>query len=177
MRTASLFLFACFLVTAVCSQQTLLVEKVGGLKRVRYIEGQKVAFTVLHTEENGMQSEEDVEGTLSEIASDSIAINGMPYAIADIYKWHKPFEKRRLPDFLQGAFSTAGVAYFAVSSFNGLVNNDAPIIHPSASIALVVGVGLGTFFKYVPRRYYPIYKEKWQVRSVDFSATEPEAKK
>lgn len=175
MRISLLFLFLVFC-GSLFSQDLLLLEKTEGVKRFRYIKGSETTFTYVKTNPKNQTEERIyVEGVIEKFDADTVQVSGLRIAYSDIAQWWKPYEKRRLPDFAMRGFRTAGRLYFLISAFNGLVNNDSPIIHPSASIALGAGEALGLFFKNVPRRYYNLQKGKWQLRAVDFgTATEPQ---
>ncbi|MGB0165953.1 MAG: hypothetical protein ACPF8V_03765 [Luteibaculum sp.] len=145
----------------------IIIEHSKRLKRHRFIENQDAAFWAKDT--SGIQL---YEGLITKIGQDSIRLNGVPYAYGDITSWQKDYDQNRLPRTFRFFIKTAGRLFFAISAFNGIVNNDAPLIHPSAFIALGLGEGLNLAIKHIFKTNYPLEQGKWVLKVVDFSPAE-----
>lgn len=166
MRVFFLLLFCSLFGTSLLAQQMLIIENTKTLKRHRYIKGMEVSFKYDTAEVV------EVSGDITRVFKDTVVVNGQKFAIAKIFSWNKKSSERRMGNFARTGFRTGGRLFFAISLFNGLTNNDSPVIPKAAIYALGIGEVLGLFFAHVPRSHFDLLKDKWQLKMVDFSLPE-----
>lgn len=86
-------------------------------------------------------------------------------ATQDIAKISIP--RRGLWPALEGTAFLAGKLYMGLSAFNGLTNNDSPIIHPSAWPVLLVSEGAYFALKAFNSRWVTLSPGKKEVKVLD----------
>lgn len=136
MRKLSCLLLLVFACTLSYGQKVLLLDKTNKGKRIRVIENQEIQVKI------GGKKGEVFTGAVS-FPEDgkSITLNQtVTLKLTDIYAIQKP--KYNMWDILHRTKIPflAGTLYAGISTVNGVINNDSPIIH--RSVWPVLGSGL-----------------------------------
>ncbi len=139
-------------------QKILLLQNTHNLKNFKYYEGDYIKLKI------GMEKRM-VEGDITCLTDSSVCIGSWEEVlykdISVIYK------NSMMINILRGVLLTGGVAYFAIDSFNRLINNDAPVILMET---LAISGGLvGLNFLLIPLSNRRFHMDKWQLEMLDFT--------
>jgi hypothetical protein len=149
-------LFIVISITA-SGQQFLLIESTRNFKNYKYFLGDNIRVKIrsegriIEGEITGLNDSSLYLGSWEEILFNDIEI---------IYR------QRTFIPFIRGVLLVAGVGYFAVDSFNRLINNDSPVI--LSETVLISGGLVASNFLLIPLRYKRIHAERWQFTYIDF---------
>ncbi len=142
------------------SQNIFLLERPGSIKNYKYYVNSPIRLKII-------SPDTIISGKINKIGDTSIIIN---YAneihvknIACIYTKQWGFS------FLQKLFLLTGIPYLALSTINGTVNNDTPIVAKETLIIsgslIVAGIALSP----LARRKHKIDNKRWRVKILDFT--------
>ena len=157
--TILLFVLACC--TQLDAQQVLVLEN-NRAKRVRFYPGSVLDLKV---HKNGMIAE--MSGTLLRTDKQFVYLDEAGAIHQDsIVALRKGNQRGKV--IFRTLFRSAGRAYFGISTFNRLINNDQPVVHKSAIMMLAAGETAGMILELIRRRWYKEGR-RWNIRIIDLS--------
>lgn len=101
------------------AQKIIAFDKSGKVKRIRYYEGEYISFKTL--------KKERVKGTIYAITDESFIVNEREFNIDSVrvvYNTQTGLGFR----LVRNIFTLPAVGYMPLITFNGLINNDKPIV-------------------------------------------------
>ncbi|MCD4663782.1 MAG: hypothetical protein K8R68_00840 [Bacteroidales bacterium] len=136
------------------------MERPGTIKNYKYRENDYIRIK--------LESKDTIiNGIINNISDSSLIIN---YAneiflddIAAVYK------KRWGFTFLQGIFFMTGVPYLAISTLNGIINNDNPIVPPETLLISGSLIVAGIAISPLTSRKHIVDDKRWRVKILDFT--------
>ncbi len=142
------------------AQNIFIVERPGTIKNYKFYSGDKIKLRTI-------SNDTLISGTISIIYDSSIIIDDANEItignIAAIYR--KPWGY----NFLQYLTVLSGIAYLGISTINGLINSDNPIVPEETLIISGSMIAFGVALTPLTTRKYKIDKEKWRVVILDFT--------
>lgn len=142
------------------AQNIFVLERPGTIKNYKFYRGDNIKIKTI-------SNDTIVSGIITTIYDSSIIIN---YAneilskdIAFIYR--KPWGF----NFLQYLSLVAGIAYLGISTINGVINADDPMIPEETLVISGSMIVFGVALTPLTTRKYKIDKEKWRVLILDFT--------
>jgi hypothetical protein len=120
-----------------------------------------------HIKLKTVSSNKKIEGRIYLISDSSLVLNYeteiMLDDIAEIYR------SRHMFRLLQTLSLTAGLLYLSISTLNGLINNDNPIV-PEETLKISGGLLIaGVLLTPLTTRVHKIKENKWKVKILDFT--------
>ena len=108
-----------------------------------------------------------IEGSIYQITDSSVIVNyGTEIFLKDISRIYK---KRWGYNFLQKLFLASGLFYISLSTLNGIINNDDPLV-PKESLMISGGLVIaGILLTPLTTRTFKVSPEKWKVKILDFT--------
>lgn len=142
------------------SQNIFLLENPGTINNYKYHENDHIRIKTI-------SKDTIIEGIISKISDSSIIINHAneisPDDISIIYRARWGFT------LLQGIFFSVGVPYLAISTLNGVINNDSPIVSKETLIISGSLIATGIAITPLTTRKHNIDNKKWRVKILDFT--------
>lgn len=116
----------------------LVVDRLHSPKRFRYVPNKLIHL-------------KDLEGNrffgpISRVLDSAVVVNNDTVPINEIQTVYLE-DKAKATDLFSDVLITTGIGYFAISTFNRTVNDDAPIVHPSSYYFGVPALGFGYLIK------------------------------
>lgn len=137
----------------------LVVDRLHGPKRYRY-----VPHKLIHLKS---KDGERFFGPISRVLDSAIIVENDTVALKEIQVIYLE-DKAQAAKLVSDVLITAGVGYFAISTFNRTINDDAPIIHPSTYNFGVPALGIGFLIKLLVKPKVKI-KDPRQLKILDLS--------
>ncbi|MCD4788567.1 MAG: hypothetical protein K8R37_01105 [Bacteroidales bacterium] len=142
------------------SQNIFLLEKPGTIKNYKYRENDHIRIKTI-------SKDTIIAGIINKIGDSIIIINYAneisPDDISIIYRTRWGFA------LLQGIFFSAGVPYLAISTLNGVINNDSPIVSKETLIISGSLIATGIAITPLTTRKHKIDNTKWRVKILNFT--------
>jgi hypothetical protein len=159
-RKISVFVILVLRMAVVDAQNLLILERPGTVKNFKYEVNDMIKIRTLG-------SDTLLKGEITFIDDSMMVINNnQPVAISEI---SKVYRTQWGFTFLQGLFLTAGASYLLISTINGIINNDQPMVPRETIIIsgslLVAGAAITPF----TTRKFRIDNKKWRMRILDFT--------
>lgn len=112
-------------------------------------------------------SDTTVKGLINFIYDSSLVINyGTEVQISDIAVIYR---ERTMLKLLQNVCLISGLLYLSISTLNGIINNDSPIV-PGETLKISGGLVLtGVLLTTVTSRAHQVKPTKWKVKILDFT--------
>ena len=155
----NLFVFIFLLTGSVLAQNIFLLEKPGTIKNKKYYVGDQIKIRTI-------EKDTIIEGVINKIFDSVLIIDyNNEVRVSDI---KMIYTKRWGFNLLKGIFQLSGFAYLGISSINGLINNDKPIL-PKETLIISGGLIIAGFAM-VPlaNKRHIIDQEKWRVKTLIF---------
>lgn len=151
---------AMLLAVSVSGQNILLLQKAGGGGIRMYREHEDISLKTV-------SKNQKVEGRIVLIEDSCLVIDSrMVVSLDDIAVIYRP---RRMLSLLQKVSLIGGTLYLAISTLNGVINNDSPIVDDKT---LKISGGLilaGVILTPLTERRHKIAPTKWKVKILDFT--------
>jgi hypothetical protein len=142
------------------AQNIFVIERPGTIKNYKYYSGDKIKIKTL-------LNDTLISGIITQVKDSSMVINNsneiMIGDIAVIYR--KPWGF----NFLQYLSLMAGISYLGISTINGLINMDEPIVPKETLIISGSIIAFGAVLTPLTTRKYKIDNEKWRTSILDFT--------
>lgn len=153
-----LYLFSSF--GSTMGQNIFVLEKPGRMKIFYYKQRDPIKLKAFY-------SDEYIAGKISKVTDSSLVIN---YSAEVLIKDIQVIRRGRWGfKFLQGLFLTSGIFYISLSTLNGLINNDNPIV-PSETLVISGSlIGAGIILSPLTNRNHKIDEENWRIKILDFT--------
>ena len=149
-----------FLVTAAEGQNILVLEKAGGGGIRMYRENDHIKLMTRSTNVK-------ISGRINMISDSSLIINFANEILLDDIK--VVYRSRWGFNLMQKVLLASGILYLSLSTLNGVINNDSPIVsEKTLKIAGGLLIG-GIILTPLTSRMHRIEKTKWKVKILDFS--------
>jgi hypothetical protein len=159
-RKISVFILLLLLITLANAQNLLILERPGTIKNFKYEVSDIIKIRTL-------SSDTLLKGVITFINDSIVVINNIqPVAISDI---GKVYRTQWGFTFLQGLFLTAGAPYLLISTVNGIINNDEPIVPNETIIISGSLLAAGAAITPLTTRKFRIDNKKWRLRILDFT--------
>jgi hypothetical protein len=154
-----LTLIFCLCSLVLISQQIFLLERPGTIKNHKYFVGDKIKI-------QAHDPDTVIKGRITSMQDSSIIIN---YA-TEIFISRIDYVIRTRYGFnlLQRIFLTAGFSYVLIATFNGLINNDSPVIDQQTLIISGSIIAAGILLTPLTSRKHKTDNKKWRVKVLDF---------
>jgi len=141
-------------------QNALIIERPGTINNYKYFQGSEIKLKTISTDTI-------ISGTISLIEDSIIILNqNFSLKITDIRTVYK---KRWGFSFLQYLSIFSGLAYVSISTINGLINNDSPVVPSETLIISGSMIAFGIAVTPLTTRKLKTDNEKWRVIILDFS--------
>ncbi|MBM3435949.1 MAG: hypothetical protein FJY07_07030 [Bacteroidetes bacterium] len=142
------------------SQNLLILERPGTIKNYKYELNDPVKLKTI-------VNDSLISGKLTMIDDSTIIINQItPVRLSDI---GKVYRTRWGFTFLQGLFITAGVPYLLISTINGIINNDNPLVPKETLIISGSLIAAGAMITPLTGRKFKTDNKRWRMRILDFT--------
>lgn len=144
--------------TGVEAQQLMLLQNTRNLKNYKYYPGDIIHIKVI-------TDNRVIEGAITCLTDSTVCIGEweeVKYSEIKVV-----YRDRLFIPLLSGLLLTGGVAYFAVDSFNRLINDDAPVIQ--AQTVAISGGLVALSFGLMPLKYRRINTKTWKIGMLDFN--------
>ena len=155
-----IYLILSLLVFKLSAQNIFVLERPGTIKNYKFYSGDNIQIRTI-------SGDTILSGTITLVKDSSLLINYsnevMIGDIAAIYR--KPWGF----NFLQYLSLLAGTAYLGISTINGLINSDVPIVPKETLIISGSMIVFGVALIPLTTRKYVIDKEKWRLVILDFT--------
>jgi hypothetical protein len=146
--------------SSLAAQNILVLERPGTVKNLKYYQGDKIKIRTI-------AADTIISGSINRIFDSSIIINNSnEILIADMAAIYK---KRWGYGFLQYLTIFAGVAYLGINSFNGIINDDQPVVPQETLIISGSLIAFGFALTPLTTRKFKIDNEKWRIIILDFT--------
>jgi len=142
------------------AQNIFILERPGTVKNYKYYENDQIKLKVI-------SHDTIFSGVLTNINDSSIVINHAHEVF--LYDISYMYRKRWGFSLLQKLSLIAGGSYLFVSSINGLINNDSPILPKESLIISGSLIAGGIVLIPLTTRRYPVDNKKWRVKILDFT--------
>ncbi len=154
----SALLFVLFLFPFVTeAQQYLVVEKTGTVKNFKYSPGNSIHLLV---------NEKHIKGTLTQFTDSTLTIDYLIIVpLQQITKVYRP--RGFVYKFSKKALFGGGLVYMAISSANGIIYNEYPLIDQTTAIIGLSMVAGSFLLKPLYYRKIPL-DGRWQIKVIDF---------
>jgi len=141
-------------------QNIFVLQKAGGAGMHMFRAGDFVKLKI-------RSSDTTVKGMINFIYDSSLVVNyGTEVLINDIAVIYR---ERRMLKLLQNVCLASGLLYLSISTLNGIINNDSPIV-PGETLKISGGLVLtGVILTTVTSRAHRIEPTKWKVKILDFT--------
>jgi hypothetical protein len=161
LKTVTLFLVLGLLAISIGRAQNILVlEKPGTTHNYKYQAGQHLQLQL-------KKGEFEIMGEIGKISDSSIIFrNGLEVLLKDI---NIVYRNRWGFRFLNRVFLTAGITYIAISTLNGMINADQPIVPSETLIISGSLIATGLLFKPLITKKYKMESQKWRLVILDFT--------
>ncbi|MCB2219907.1 MAG: hypothetical protein KQI35_05880 [Bacteroidetes bacterium] len=161
LKYVSIYLMLGFLTISTGQTQNILVlEKPGTTHNYKYYADQHLHLQL-------KKGAFDIGGAIGKISDSSIIFsNGLEVLLNDIgiiYRNRWGFR------FLNRVLLTAGIAYLSISTLNGLINADQPVVPSETLIISGSLIASGLLLKPLITRKYKLEDQKWRLVILDFS--------
>lgn len=149
-QTIRFFLFSLlfsFLSINSFSQKIVVFDKGGKVKRVRYFEGEYISLKTT--------DKVKLAGTISSIKDSSFVVGGIEVfldSVVAVYKTQTGMGYR----LGRNVFIIPAIGYLPLISFNGLINNDSPIVRRNQIYTGVAFMGVAAIFHFLANKPYKI---------------------
>jgi hypothetical protein len=154
-----IFFILCTIGIELVGQNIFVIEKPGTIKNFKFSSGSKIKIKT--------SADTVISGIISVISDSSIIINNEnEILIGDITAMYR---KQWGFNFLQYLSIVAGLAYLGISTINGVINSDVPIVPQETLIISGSMIGFGIALTPLTTRRYKIDKVKWRVVILDFT--------
>ncbi len=155
-----LFISLMFFYGISIAQNILILERPGNVKNYKYYQNDEIKL-------KAVSHNEIFSGVITKINDSSIVINHAKEVFLSEVSYM--YRKRWGFSFLQKLSFIAGGSYFLVSSINGLINNDSPVIPQESLIISGSLIAGGIALIPLTTRRYKIDNEKWRLKILDFT--------
>jgi hypothetical protein len=135
----------------------LVVDRANSPKRYRFVPGQFIHLKN-HTGEH-------YYAPLSRVLDSSIVLGQDTIALREIKTIYLE-DKAKAASLLSSVLITTGFGYFAISTFNRTINDDAPLVHPSSYYFGVPALTVGYMIKLLVNPKVKI-KQATQLKIID----------
>jgi hypothetical protein len=139
------------------SQKLLVVEKPGTINNIKYTIGSPIDIKTT----DGIR----LDGRIILITDTTVVINYCMIKIKDI---KNIYASRRLIKDFSALGITGGIAYVSIDAFNGLINNDTPILRKNALKISGVMLGTGLLLSLFDTKKLVIDNKDWRIKILDF---------
>lgn len=142
------------------SQQIFLLEKPGTVNNKKYYSGDAIKIKTIHPDTilsgkiTGINDSSIIVGYANEVF-----IGNINYIVRGRWGF----------SLLQKVFLSAGFAYVVIATFNGLINNDKPIVDEQTLIISGSLLVAGVILTPITTRKHKIDSKHWRVKILDFS--------
>ena len=140
------------------SQIVLVVEQPGTIINKKYTAGNFISIKTI----NNLR----LSGHINHITDSTIVINYITIKTSEI---KYVYTSRWLVSTVSRLGIEGGVAYIMVDTFNGLLNNDKPILRNNAIKIGSIMFGSGLVLKLFSHKRLHINNKAWRIKVLDFS--------
>ncbi len=147
-----------FIIISAISQNILVVEKPGKVNNIKYRVGERIELKTI----NG----ERIKGIINQIRDTAVVVNYYMVKNSDI---KNIYTLRRLVSAFSFVGIEGGLGYVVIDGFNGLINNESPIIANSTLKTGGIMFGAGILLRSIAKRKRHIDNENWRIRVLNFS--------
>ena len=149
-----------FLSISAEAQNMFVLEKSSSGRNMKLVAGDRINVLTLSS---GMK----VKGLITEVTDSSLIINyANEVLVKDIAR---VYTDRWGIRFLQGLFLTSGLIYLSISTLNGIVNSDDPLVPRETLIISGSLVAAAVALTPLTNRIHNIEKKKWKIKILDFT--------
>lgn len=158
-RSTTLLILLFLIPLATEAQQYLVVEKTGTVKNFKYSPGNDIDLLVNETR---------LKGTITQLTDSTLTLD---YSIiVQLQQIKKVYRFRGFVyRFSKKALFMGGLAYMAITGFNGILHNEYPLVDQTTAIICVSMMAASFLLKPLYYRKIPI-DGRWQLKVIDFDA-------
>jgi len=160
MRTYAVWIFLTLTAVTASAQRTLMVERIGTLRRQLFHEGDAVKFRV---------SDRDtvLKGRLGQLGADRVSVEGMRTWTVKTDGIRSVYRKYSFPPKLGASLATAGAGYFLIIGINHLLNGEQVFTNDMAILTgSLIGAG-GICFSIQQKRYR--IGDRWKIKILEIN--------
>jgi len=154
------FIFILIFSYVAIGQNIFILERPGSIKNYKFRENDKIQIGLI-------SRDTIIKGIINEINDSSLIVNYANEILLDDIKYL--YRKRWGFTLLQGIFFMTGIPYLAISTFNGIINNDSPIVHSETLIISGSLIAAGIAITPLTSRKHKIDNKRWRVKILDFT--------
>jgi len=155
-----LILLSVFISLSVESQNIFVLEKPGRIRNFKFYANDYIKIRTILTDTT-------IKGQISRVTDSSLIINlTNEIMVSDISKIYTDRWGYKL---LQGVFLTSGLIYLSISTINGVINSDHPVVPKETLIISGSLVAAGILLSPLTKRVHKIDNKNWRVIILDFT--------